>query len=88
MQIPLGHRGVPIGRLRDRTGPGRAAHRPAAAPRPLLAALLGPIPVLRLDRTLARVVRCGARWHAGAVRRARSGGRVGSPRMFILFDHL
>lgn len=79
-QIPLGHRGAPVGRLRDRAGPERAADRAAPTLRPLLAPLLGPMPVLRPDRTLARVVRRRDRWHAGALGRARSGDGIGSPR--------
>ena len=71
MQVPLGHRGAPIGRIRDRARPERAADRPAATLRPLLAALLGPMLVLRPHRTLARMVRRRARWHGGALGRAR-----------------
>ena len=88
MQLPLGHLGAPIGRLRDRAGPERAADHPATALRPLLAALLGPMSILRPRRTLAHMVRRRARWNAGAVGRARGGDGVGSPRTCILFDRL
>ena len=87
-QLPLGHLGAPIGRLRDRAGPERAAHHPAAALRPLLAALLGPMPVLRPRRTLAHMVWRRARRHADAVGRARGGDGIGSPRTCILFHRL
>jgi len=88
VQIPLGNRIAPIGRLRDRAGPERAADRPAATPQPLLAALLGPMLVLRPHCTLARMVRRRARWHASVLGRARSDDGSGSPRTCILFDHL
>jgi len=89
VQIPLGHRGAPIGRLRDRAGPERAADRTAATLRPLLAALLGPMLVLRPHGTLARMVRRRARWHAGALGRARSGDGTGSPRTcYSVQNHL
>ena len=80
VQVPLGHRGAPIGRLRDRARPERATDRTAAALRSLLVAQLGPMLVLRPHRTLARMVRRRARCHAGVLGRARSGDGIGSPR--------
>ena len=77
-QLSLGHGGAPPRHLRDRARPERASDRTTAALRPLLAALMGPMHVLRRG-ALAPVVRRRAWKHAGGLGRARSGAGICSP---------
>jgi hypothetical protein len=75
----VGHRRAPSRRLRDRTRLKHTPNHTTTALRAPLAALMGPMHVLRRVRALARVVRPRARRHAGALGRARSRAGIRSP---------
>jgi hypothetical protein len=53
LQLPLGRLRAPPRRLRDRMGPKRGLHRTITALRSLLAALMGPMHILRWGPALA-----------------------------------
>ena len=81
VQVPLGHVRAPARCLRDRAGPERAPDRAAAALRPLLAAFLVPVHVLRWRAPLPRVLSRRARHHSGVMGLSRSGAGICSPSM-------